>query len=75
MKVRLSHKNRSSYDTMLPVVGLNTVLDEHVGVMPIDYVKMDIDGAEIPILNALKDGGRLALAGVVFCQVLYCFSE
>ncbi len=62
--------NKKWVDTIVPVIPLDKALRDYIGTTLIEFSTLDIEGAEFPILNALKYGGELANAGVVFCQVV-----
>lgn len=62
-------KNQNYYDKIVPVRMLDDVLVQYVGTTIIEFATLDIEGAEFPILEALKFDGRLTNAGVIFCQV------
>jgi hypothetical protein len=63
-------KKRRWVDTIVPVVPLDKALRDYIGTTLIDFSTLDIEGAEFPIRDALKYGGELANADVIFCQVV-----
>lgn len=68
LSIRLYNAN-GYYNEIVPVLPLDEVLEQHVGTKTIEFASIDLEGAEIPILDALKYDGRLTNAGVTFCQV------
>ncbi len=62
--------NNGWVNKVVPVYPLDGLVEKYISTKTIDFVTMDLEGAEFPILDALKYDGHLTKVGVVICQVL-----